>query len=80
MAEWWYNTNYHSTLTMIPFEALYGYKPPMFSFTELGPSSTEVRSFTKDRSKLQSILKEALTQAQAMMKFYADKKRIEKGF
>jgi hypothetical protein len=27
-AEWWYNTTYHTTTHMIPFEAVYGQKPP----------------------------------------------------
>ena len=27
LAEWWYNSTYHSSLDMTPFEALYGYKP-----------------------------------------------------
>lgn len=28
IAEWCYNTNYHSSIRITPFEALYGYKPP----------------------------------------------------
>ncbi|XP_071939847.1 uncharacterized protein [Coffea arabica] len=27
LAEWWYNSTYHSSLDMTPFEALFGYKP-----------------------------------------------------
>ena len=28
LAEWWYNTSYHTTTRMTPFEAVYGQKPP----------------------------------------------------
>jgi hypothetical protein len=28
LAEWWYNTSYHTTTRMNPFEAVYGKKPP----------------------------------------------------
>jgi transposase InsO family protein len=31
LAEWWYNTNFHSALQVTPFEALYGYAPPQLS-------------------------------------------------
>jgi hypothetical protein len=27
LAEWWYNTSYHTTTHMTPFEAIYGQKP-----------------------------------------------------
>jgi hypothetical protein len=29
LAEWWYNTSYHTTTRMTPFEAVYGKKPPL---------------------------------------------------
>jgi hypothetical protein len=29
LSEWWYNTSYHTTTRMIPFEAVYGQKPPL---------------------------------------------------
>ena len=65
---------------MTPFEALYGNKPPIFSFTALAINSPEVRDFTYERNMIQSVIKKALTQAQSRMKFYADKNRSEREF
>jgi hypothetical protein len=29
LAEWWYNTNYHSATKITPYEVLYGFPPPI---------------------------------------------------
>ena len=36
--EWWYNTNYHSSLGMTPYQALYGHPPPMYPVVNLNMS------------------------------------------
>ncbi|GAA0183774.1 hypothetical protein LIER_31128 [Lithospermum erythrorhizon] len=33
LAEFWYNTNYHSSIKMSPFEALKGYRAPQLAFS-----------------------------------------------
>ena len=65
---------------MTPSKALYGYKPPAFSFIAMEFNTPNVREFTWERERVQSLLKEALIQAQSRMKFYADSKRTEREF
>lgn len=41
-AEWWYNTTYHSTTHLTPFEAVYGIPPPkLLSYV---PGTTKVNA------------------------------------
>jgi hypothetical protein len=81
LAEWWYNTTYHTSLKVSPFQSLYGYAPPMTSeVTVPGPSDSEAKDFLMEKQQMLTKLKENLTQAQARMKKYAHKKRIERSF
>jgi hypothetical protein len=41
LAEWWYNTTYHTTTRMTPFEAVYGQKPPSVLSYLLGTSKVQ---------------------------------------
>jgi hypothetical protein len=40
-AERWYNINHHSIIKMSPFEALYEYPPPQFTYIPLPVDSSE---------------------------------------
>ena len=40
LAEFWFNTIYHTTTKMTPYEALYGYSPPRLM--DYVPSTTQV--------------------------------------
>ena len=43
LAEWWYNTSFHTTTKMTPFMALYGYQPP------------SITSYLRENSKVQGV-------------------------
>jgi hypothetical protein len=81
LAEWWYNTTYHTSLKVSPFQALYGHAPPLISEISVpGPIDTEAKDFIMEKQQLLAKLKDNLTQAQARMKKYADQKRTERSF
>ena len=81
LAKFWFNTNFHTSAKLSPFEALYGYPPPrvidyVASTTRVGV----VDLLLKDRQQLLALLKQNLHAAQERMKQYADKKRVERSF
>ena len=81
LAEWWYNSSYHSSLQMTPFEALYGYKPiPL----PLGPHHDTIipaaSQLLQERLRISSSIKDHLAKAQQRMKHFADQKRTERTF
>ena len=81
LAEYWFNTNYHSFARMTPFEALYGYSPPRV--LDYVPGTTQVAAmdtFLHDRTALLTLLKQNLVAAQTRMKAQADQHRSDKSF
>ncbi|KAL2237281.1 UNVERIFIED_CONTAM: Transposon Ty3-G Gag-Pol polyprotein, partial [Sesamum indicum] len=81
LAEFWFNTTFHSGLKATPFEALYGYPSNQLP---IGPYlqslHSDVDELMKNKSKVTQLLKENLQNAQQRMKTYADKKRTEREF
>ena len=75
-AEYWFNTNYNSSIKTTPFKALYGRDPPTLLRGNDTPSAVdEVTNLVKERNLMLDELKFHLETAQCKMKQYADKKR-----
>ena len=63
---------------MTPFEALYGYLPPMPNIIVQGESLVEAVAYTvKTRQQITKLLQDNLTKAQERMKKYVDLKRAD---
>jgi len=81
LAEFSYNTSYHSALGRSPFEALYGHPPRHFGISNMNAASVpELEEWLKERDLLSQIIKQHLLRAQQRMKVQADKERSERQF
>lgn len=79
LAEWWYNTTYHTAIQMTPFKALYGYSPPQISeFSVPCDVSQEARVTLEEKEAIVQKLKASMEDAQRRMKYYADRNRTER--
>ncbi|XP_076935063.1 uncharacterized protein LOC143601564 [Bidens hawaiensis] len=81
LAEWWYNTTYHSSMKTTPFEALYGYPPPLH--IPYIPNDTKVEAMEilhRDREAMITSLKQNLNQTRNRMKQFADNRISERNF
>lgn len=81
LAEYWFNTNYHTALKMTPFEALYGFQPPQFTFNLVSQTNVEaVDELLRQRQLVAKKLQDNLHRAQGGRKQYEDSHRTEREF
>jgi hypothetical protein len=80
LAEFWYNTSFHSALNHTPFEVLYGHQPRHFSISVGDVCRVpELDQWLQERVLMSQVIKQHLLRAQVPMKTQADK-RIEVSF
>ncbi|XP_026451996.1 uncharacterized protein LOC113352387 [Papaver somniferum] len=81
LAEWWFNTTYHTSLRLTPFQALYGYDPPQFGLHSCSSiSNSTVEDYMHQRKVLAEVLQQNLSEDQHRIKQHADKHRVERSF
>jgi len=76
-AEFWYNTNYHGSIKMTPFKALYGREPPPLLKGRMESMVEDVKLLMEDRNQMLEELQFQMNRAQNRMQQVADKKRRE---
>lgn len=81
LSEFWYNTNWHSSLCKTPFELLYGRQPRYFGITASDKiASHDVQEWLRERSLIIASVRQHLLRMQQRMKAQADKHRTERTF
>ena len=81
LAEYWYNTSWHSSLGHSPFYILYGHNPRHFGLTaaDVVPS-VSLDEWLANKSLMTNLIQQHLARAQKRMKTQADKGRSERQF
>jgi hypothetical protein len=81
LAEYWYNTSFHSSLGKSPFQVLYGHEPRHFGI-DISQScqNEDLNNWLQDREVMQQLVKQHLIRAHNKMKSQADKHRSPREF
>jgi hypothetical protein len=81
LCEFWYNTNWHSSLGKSPFEVIYGRSPHYFGITATSSiASTDIQQWLDARQLILASVCQHLLRMQQRMKHQADKHRSERTF
>jgi transposase InsO family protein len=81
LAEYWYNTNWHSALNKSPFEILYNHPPRHFGLVPADACPvTDLQVWLDERNTILELLRQQLLRVQQKMKASADKKRSFREF
>lgn len=81
LAEWWYNTHYHTASHTTPYEIVYNQPPPLhLPYLANESSNREVDRSMQRREAMISDLKFHLQRAQDRMKYYSDQHRTDRVF
>ncbi|KAF7141723.1 hypothetical protein RHSIM_Rhsim06G0106900 [Rhododendron simsii] len=81
LAEWWYNTTFHVSTGITPYEALYGQNPPnLMHYVAGGTAVATADALLQDRATILKLRKEHLATSQHRMKQIADQHRSERAF
>lgn len=81
LAEYWYNTSFHSSLGRSPFEVLYGRSPRHFGLSTADTTTQlDLQTWLDQRELMVKLVRQHLHRAQQRMKFQADKNQTEREF
>jgi hypothetical protein len=81
LAEFWYNTCYHSSLGKSPFLVLYGHSPSQLGLVSIAQCTIpDLQQYLKDRQLMLQQVRMHLQRAQERMKRQADQGRTERQF
>jgi len=78
LAEWWYNTTFHTSIQATPYEVVYGKPPPLYLPYLLGKSKLDsVDRIVVKREEMLKVPKFHLRRVQDRMKQTTDKHRTD---
>jgi transposase InsO family protein len=81
LAEYWYNTSFHSSLGTTPFEVMYGRHPRHLGISMADVSTTnDLHAWMQDRELMVRLIRQHLLRAQQRIKTQADKGRTDREF